>query len=465
MKLMKSLFSKIYRFVKTGALKAHQYINARLFRKEDDGHEFKPLLVEIEESPRHPLGGAIFWIVMTILLFAFLWMFFGKVDVVVTAHGKIIPVGEIKILQPLTTGVVRNIMVKEGDFVQKGQVLMEIDPSTTQPELDSMKANYSQLCLESERIDALLDNTPFQPNSAEHDPAHIRIQEQIYRSSLECLKDQIQIKKEELVQIEEQLASAQKDRDHQQYLLNLNADKCKRMESVKDIISRDEFDKMESEYKTIEKDLTVAEHRISELKAAGKRVLKEIDFIQKENQNKLLMELSEKQKNQTDLKGTIEKTTYLNSKQQITAPVRGHINKLLIHTIGGVVTPAEKLISLVPADSTLIIKALVQNKDVGFIAPDMDAGIKVDTFNFQKYGLLKGKVKQISRDSLEDEKLGLVYEVYVTPEETTLMVEGVETQIAVGMSVTVEIKVGKRRIIEFFIYPVIKYLDEGISVR
>ena len=165
------------------------------------------------------------------------------------------------------------------------------------------------------------------------------------------------------------------------------------------------------------------------------------------------------------LKARIERTGFVNTRQQIRSPVRGFIGQLLVHTIGGVVTPAEKLAVIVPADSPLLIKALVLNRDVGFLSPGMEAAIKVDTFEFQKYGMLQGELTQVARDSIEDQQLGQVYEAYLHPLQTTLEVEGVETAIASGMTVSAEIKVGKRRIIEFFIYPLIKYLNEGISVR
>ena len=146
-------------------------------------------------------------------------------------------------------------------------------------------------------------------------------------------------------------------------------------------------------------------------------------------------------------------------------PVDGFVAQLLIHTVG-VVTPAEKLAHIVPAESPQIIKAVVLNKDVGFVAPGMETTIKVDSFDFQKYGTLAGRVMQVSRDSVDDKNLGLVYEIYVHADKMHLLVEGVETAtITTGMSVTVEIKVGKRRVIQFFIYPLIKYLHEGISVR
>ena len=137
----------------------------------------------------------------------------------------------------------------------------------------------------------------------------------------------------------------------------------------------------------------------------------------------------------------------------------------MVHTIGGVVTPAEKLISIVPNNVPLVIKATVLNQDIGFIKEGMDAAVKIDTFNFQKYGLIPATVSHISDDAIDDEKLGAIYEIYLVPKKTHLFVKGEKVNLNSGMSVSAELKVGKRRVIEFFIYPLIKYLDEGMSVR
>ena len=121
------------------------------------------------------------------------------------------------------------------------------------------------------------------------------------------------------------------------------------------------------------------------------------------------------------------------------------------------VVTAEKVISIVPADSPLIIKASVLDKDICFVKEGMPVQVKIDTFDFQKYGMIEGKVKKVSKDSVEDEKQGLVYDVFITPVTKSLIVDGKEQQISTGMGLSAEIKTGKRRIIEFFIYPIIKY--------
>jgi hemolysin D len=436
-----------------------------MFKEKPDSHEFKPLLVEIEEEPLNPLGRAVFWIIILALVFFSLWMVIGRVDVVVSARGKVIPVGEAKTVQPLGTGVVRSILVAPGDPVEAGQVLMEIDPSDTQPELESMQADLKQVELETLRLECLLSGRPFKPDPSGYDAALLRVQQEIYVSARERLEKQIQVKREELAQVEERLASEERSYEQTGELCRLSRERWERLKPVRDLVSRDELDKAEGELATHEGKLKMTAHAILELSAGKSRVIKEISFIREEERNKLLNELAEKKQKGVYLQAKIDKTGFINRRQQITAPVKGHVAQLLVHTVGGVVTPAEKLAHIVPADSPLVVKALVLNKDVGFVGPGMNAAIKVDSFDFQKYGTLKGRLLQVSRDSIEDKNLGLVYEAYIRPEETRLMVGGAETELATGMSVTAEIMVGKRRVIEFFIYPLIKYLDEGISVR
>ena len=340
--------------------------NLILPKSDGDAHEFRPLLSEIEEKPLNPIGNTIFWLIISFIVITGLWMYLGKVDIVVTARGIIIPSGEEKVIQPLEKGVVSEIKVEEGDYITKGQTVAIVSPAEYEPELE-------------------LNNL-----------------------------------REEEARIAEQLAS-------NRARLSITMDTKNRLNSVKDIIPQARYDEVAVE-------ATQLMHEINSLNASLAQV-----------KNKRIQ---------------IEK-----QKQILTSPIDGYVNKVLIHTIGGVVTPAEKIMTIVPKDAKMVIKAKVLNQDVGFIDADMPVSIKVDTYNFQKYGILNGKVTLVSPNSIDDEKLGPIYEVYIEPENTTLLVEGKEQSIKFGMTTTNEIKIGKRRIIEFFIYPLIKYMDESIKVR
>ncbi len=433
--------------------------------RRDDSHEFKPTLAEIEDKPAHPLGKILFWIVIGTMLFFGTWVCVGKVDVVVSARGTVMPEGDVKVLQPLDTGVVSAILCREGDFVKKGQVLMEIDPSVTAPEFESKKKTLNFLELEQARLDSTLTGKDFSPQAKLHDREVIRRQRELHQSMTATLEKQLQSKKAELRRVEEEMGAAEKERDYAKAQLELALPREKRLKAVLDIIARSEYEKVVDEILTHKNAMHQAASKMEQLIHQRDQINHDIGYIEENFRSTTLKEFADKQKQSTELHAEVDKTSFKNEKQRIVSPVDGHISTLLFHTIGGVVTPAQKLMTVVPLTAPLVMKAQVLNKDIGFVKDKMPVSIKVDTFDFQKYGILQGVTRNIAKHSVDDEKLGPVFEVFITPLQTTLMVEGVETSITSGMSVTTEIKVGKRRIIEFFIYPLIKYLDEGIKVR
>jgi hemolysin D len=431
----------------------------------DDSHEFKPTMAEIEERPAHPLGRIVFWIVVATILFFGIWFVFGKVDIVVSARGTVIPDGDVKVLQPLDTGVVSAILCKEGDFVRRGQVLMEIDPSITAPELESKNKALDFLELELGRLESTLSHRRFAPTDRRHDSAVVRRQQELQQSTAASLERQLESKKAELRRIEEEIRATRQEKANAESQLDIALSKEQRLKTVLDIIARSEYDKAAEDLLRLRNSVEQADSKGEQLMHQKSQATQDMVFLEESFKVSALKEFAEKQKQLTEIRAEIDKTSFRNEKQRILAPVDGHVSSLLFHTTGGVVTPAQKLMTLVPLTAPLVIKATVLNKDIGFIKDRMPVSVKIDTFDFQKYGILKGVTRSVAKHSSENEKLGPVYEVFITPLQTRLRIDGAETSIASGMSLTAEIKVGKRRIIEFFIYPLIKYLDEGIKVR
>lgn len=420
---------------------------SEIMKKGDDSHEFLPIIAEIEEEPMNPLGRTMFWILVTLIGCTILWLFFGKADVVVSARGKIIPDGETKILQPLETGVIKKILIKEGDFVKKGQTLIEIDPSTTEPELVSMKANLDYINLERKRLRAVSNGKSY--GAADSEAA--QTQKELYQSALADLNNQLQSKRAEIKSVDEEIANYRKQ-------LSINSAKEQRMNNVSDIIAKNDLEKVRAENIEYRSKITELNHRKSGL-------AKELAYIHSNFKTQNFNELADRDKKATELDANIKEIEFRNKQQNIVSPVDGYVNTLMVHTTGGVVTPAQKLVSVVPLNEPLIVKATVMNKDIGFIREGLPVLMKIDTFDFQKYGMIKGVVKKVSKDSVEDQRLGPIYDVFITPQNHTLMVEDRETPISTGMSLTAEIKVNKRRIIEFFIYPMVKYWNQAIQVR
>ncbi len=416
-------------------------LNKFLKTETDDSYEFRPIITEIEESPVNPLGRTTFWIIISLIFFTALWLFFGKVDIVVSARGKVIPDGEIKIIQPLETGVVKEIHVKEGDFVKQGQTLIEIDTSTTQPQLQSLQANLDYINTERQRLKGEI------VQNAENSYT----QNELAKSAYADLQNQLASKNHEIKRLREDIANYQKQ-------LTLNLDKERRMRDVEDIISRNDLDKVHAENMDYRS-------RIASLNEQIRSIQKDADYIRTNFRTQNLTQLADRDKQANELEANIKEIEFKKQQQNIISPVDGYVNTMLVHTIGGVVTPAEKVISIVPADSPLSIKVSVLNKDIGFVKEGMPVQVKIDTFDFQKYGMIEGKVKKVSKDSVEDEKQGLIYDVFITPVTKTLRVDGIDQPISTGMGLSAEIKTGKRRIIEFFIYPIIKYWSEAVSIK
>ncbi|HUH42609.1 MAG TPA: biotin/lipoyl-binding protein, partial [Sulfurimonas sp.] len=190
-----------------------------------DKHEFTPLLVEIEERPTSPLGRGLLYAILAFMVIGLLWLFFAKIDVVVSARGKVIPIGEIKTLQPIEMGVVSAIRVKEGQQVKKGEVLIEIDPSITATDLESKQKNLSLLELEISRLNALIKNKPFNPSTSSKDTIAIATQQLMYTSTKSAYTQQYSVIQEQIIQAQSQAETAKVDQERLKQLLGSAIDR------------------------------------------------------------------------------------------------------------------------------------------------------------------------------------------------------------------------------------------------
>jgi hemolysin D len=437
----------------------------KIFQKREDSHEFKPLLVEIEQTPAAPLGRIMFWTILFLMVFFAFWLWLGKVDVVVTGRGKLVPSGHVKLIQPVSNGVISNILVREGAFVKKGQILIEIDPSTTLPELKFLEQKLEKLEVESYRLISIVKKEKFRPYKKKLGQKLLETQKKMYRATVTAFKKQLEVKKYDLKKIKEQKAVQQIKKANVSELLEIAKNKESRLVQVSDIVAIEEMEKAYLDRVAYEYKLQELEHNLQELIHQEKQVLAEMIYLKESFNVQILKEYSEKMSEDIQLRAKIEESAFMAAKQKILAPIDGYINEVFVHTVGGVVAGGQKLMTLVPNDAPLIGKVDIHNKDIGFVKLGMPVSVKIDTFNFQKYGIIDGKVKYISSDSIEKENIGTVYNIDVQLEKTMLIVENEERKLKPGLSLSAEINIGKRRIIEFFIYPLVKYLDEGMSVR
>lgn len=430
----------------------------KIFKKfDDDTHEFKPLLVELEDRPQNPLGKSILYIVLFVIVFSIAWLILAKVDIVVSASGKVVPDGEIKIIKPLESGVIYKILVKEGDKIKANEPLILVDPSVSKVNLESKKENLKALEDSLKRLNALSNESELSDVS--------NAELSLYQNQLNSFKNSINTYEFKIKQTINSLQANKEELKRLEIEHKYTSSKLNRLSKVKDIIAYKDYENLLKTKQDLQLQILVNKNKSLELENKLNELTKELEsfkanFIAK-NYDELL-----KTKNEIALlKADINAIEFQSLRQVISSPVDGYVGKLFVNTEGSSVSSNEQLISIIPIDKPLIIKANVLNQDIGYLKKGQNVAIKITTFNFQKYGKLDGVLEHIGNDAIKDEKLGDIFEIKVKPLKNHLIVDGETKEIEPGMQVIAEVKVGKRRVIEFFIYPIIRYLDEGLSIR
>ncbi len=408
------------------------------------------------------------WVLMAFLVIAGLGLFLIEVDVVVSARGKIIPAGDVKTLQPLETGVVSGIHVKEGDNVAKGATLVEIDPALDTADLEGKEKNLRFSRAASQRINAVLDEQPFRPGGdAEPELAHA--QRQLYETQRAVYRSTLNEKEKALREAEATLQGVREERKRLESIHRLVSEEEKRQESLVKIgaLAENRYrDKVKERLQT-EKELELKGAQVEEGTYRVQRVREEMETFRNSFREKLLAELSGNLQGRNTLESEVNSIHFRKQKRQLTSPVNGTVHQLHVKTVGGVVTPAQPLVSLVPENTPIVANILVVNRDIGYVRQGQECIVKVDTYDFQKHGTVEGRVETVSPFNVENkENTSDGYPVFINLAAMELKTkDGSVFPLRPGMAVTTEINVGKRRVIEFFLFPIIKYLDEGLKVR
>ena len=447
--------------------------------------EFLPAAIEVTETPASPVGRAIALLIATLIVAVLAWGWFGHVETVAVAQGKIIPGGRVKVIQPLEAGVVRAIHVEEGQRVAAGDLLVALDPTEAGADVERLSRDLLATRLDIARLKALTlyageplkkgedpPETAFNPDallgqSLDLDPPLIAAARALladrlteHRAQLAALDGEITQRSAEARMIGASIAMLEGT-------VPLLAERVNARQTLaqKEYGSRMAFLELRQELVEREGELAVEKHRLTETRAAVTTLKRRRAETAATFRATAHEELIDSLQRAAALEQELRKAEERHRQRRLTAPVDGVVQQLAIHTVGGVVTPAEKLMVVVPDGSPLEIEAMVLNKDIGFVEAGQSAEIKVESFPFTKYGLIDGILRQVSADAVTDEQQGLVYPARVAMGRDRILVDDRWVQLAPGMAVTVEVKTGERRILEFFLSPFLKYQDEALRER
>ena len=453
---------------------------------------FLPAALEIVETPPSPVGRAIGAAIIALFCLALLWAWLGKIEIVASATGKIVPSARTKVIQPFETGVIRAIRVQDGQVVKEGDVLIELDPTVNAAERDRLRNDLLAEQLNIARLRAALANGEdpttdfFAP--ADADPALINAQRQLLLN--QAMEHRAKVAA---------LARQQAQKEAEQGTIGASIHKLEatipviqqRVDIRKTLMDRELGSKL-TYFETLQllveqqEDLGVQKNHLKEAEAAAASIRETQAQAEAEYRHALSDELAKTEQKANGLAQDLIKAEQKTKLQLLTAPVDGVVQQLAIHTVGGVVTPAQSLLMVVPSDSRLEIEAMVSNRDIGFVHAGQQAEIKIDTFNFTRYGLLHGQVLIVSQDAVirdqkqdrtNDRGLGaqnetsepkgqeLNYTARISLDRIQMQIDDRVVNLSPGMAVTVEIKTGSRTILSYLLSPLLRYRQETLRER
>jgi len=454
--------------------------------------EFLPAAIEIVETPASPVGRAIAATIILFFAIVICWATFGRVDIIATASGKIVPTGRTKLIQPFETGVVRTIHVQDGQAVKMGDVLVELDTTINAAERDRIakeliasQLTVARLCAAIAGLaDADVSFAP--PNGAE--PAQIELQRKFLRNQVDEIRAKLAHIDGQITQNEANRAAVAGTVDKLTLSIPLLRQRADVRHTLSDqgLTSKLLYWETQQDLIEHEQELLVQRSRLAEAIAGTTALHEQRRQTEAEYNRTNFNDLAEAQQKAASLNEQLVQAEQRRQLQTLTAPVDGTVQQLAVHTVGGVVTPAQQLMVIVPADARLEAEAMVSNRDIGFVHPGQQVEVKVDTFNFTRYGLLHGEVASVSQDAIvrdkppdrqgaakpgaltdtsEPQGQELVYAARIALDRTQMQIEDKLIDLTPGMAVTAEIKTGSRRIIQYLLSPLLRYKQESLRER
>jgi hemolysin D len=437
------------------------------------------------------MGRAIAATIILFFVVALAWATFGWVDIIATAPGKIVPTGRSKVVQPFEIGVVRAIHVQDGQAVKAGDVLIELDPTSNAADEKRLAHDLLQDRLDVARLQALLVGDPARFAPPEAASADIIA---TARHQMEAQAAEQEAKLAALDRQSAQKAAEQREAEASIAKIQATLPLLRSQRDIREHLLQNEYGSrllyLQAEQQVVEQEheLVVQRHKRDEIGEARAALGRQRAQAEAEYRKGLLADLAKAESQASEHREEVVKATQRRQLQTLTAPVDGTVQQLAVHTLGGVVTPAQALLVMVPAESHLEIEAMVPNRDIGFVREGESAEVKVDTFNFTRYGLLHGEVLSVSQDAITrdrpQDKSGaaaqatgdsdtssepkgqeLVYAARVSLDRMQMQIEDRMVDLAPGMAVTVEIKTGSRRVIDYLLSPLLRYKQASLRER
>jgi len=438
---------------------------------EADPLAFSPPLLRLQDAPPNPLGRKVLWVLLALLAALLIWALLGRLDIVAVAEGKLIPESYLKIVQPADSGIVKDILVREGETVKAGQVLMRMDTQISEADIKALDADYQRKRLSLRRIEAELAGQPFLARDG--DPAALA--EEIaaqYQANRNALAAALAEERSRQLKARQEMAAAVQVRQKLEEVLPHYREQDKAYEKlVKDgfagtLMGSDKRrERLEKEQELQTQGFLIESARATMLQSE-----KRLAQIESDYRRQLHAERNEIQGDADRLAQEVAKQAHKRDLLELRAPQDGVVKDLATHTVGTVVQPGTILLTLVPADEVLRAEVWVSNEDIGFVRRGQPVKLKFAAFPFQKYGMLEGEVEHVSADAADaeatkDKREPLLYKALVRLKRMALEMDDERFALSAGMQTHAEIRLGDRTVMEYLLSPVRKAWHEAARER
>jgi hemolysin D len=436
---------------------------------------FLPAALSLQDTPVHPAPRRLAWGLIVLFTVGVVWATFGQVDIVAVAPGRIIVGERTKTIQPLDASVVRRILVRDGDHVKAGQILIELDPTMANADKANIQEQFNAAVSEEQRTAALLSalNSGAAPSLAidsakdavgRAEAAAVRAQlasewqdinAKLAKFEAEAVRHRAEIAtvRESIAKLEATVPMAQtREADFKKLVLE-------------GFISSHATQDKTRERVELERDLATTRARLLEAQSTLKETEQARASYKAETQRLLSDRNAIAASKHLQLTQDHAKATQRERLTQLTAPVDGVIQQLAVFTSGGVVTSAQPLMIVVPESDQVSAEVNVANLDIGFVNVGQRAEIKLETFPYTRYGTVGATVSNVTADAVTDEKKGSYYPAILKLSEIEMNIDGKRIRLTPGMNVTAEIKTGQRSVIEYLLSPIQKAGTESLKER
>lgn len=432
-----------------------------------DAVAFLPPAEAVMRAPPSVVARSVSLAIVGFAIIMILWAVLSTTEVVVTASGRVVPTGQVKVVQAAEGGVVRAINVRDGQRVRRGDVLIKLDATTTEADRQRLEREYQEASVEVARLKAELGGEvgAFQPPDG-MDAGLVAVQRNLLRSRLRQREERMAALDNEVERLTAEREAIRLQVEKLSATLPLARRRLDKLKTLADKQYLSEFDYLQAKMELIgqEKEWRISRQRLREAEAALAAAVRRRDQDAAEWEADLMAQLTEASRRRDAAAQERVKAIQRSALQTVTAPVDGVVQQLSVHTVGGVVTAAQALMVIVPEDSGLEVEAQVLNRDVGALQAGQRVSVKVEAYSFTRHGALQGELEWVGTDAVADPNRGLVYPVKIALHDTRMpnRVNGKRNAIRPGMSVTADIVVGERRVIEYFLGPILRYRDESL---